>query len=119
MKVSRVCSVRVLLGLAAFEASAQRADCEPAEDAPGVPEQFEIGRPYSHPAGAKLTLPITGRSAEPVTIELFDALGRRVSVVEAAEGSVRLDVSELAAGVYVLRAGADGRMWTMPIVIRR
>lgn len=90
------------------------------EEEPGAPEQFNLGRPYPNPARESVTLPVQGRATGAVTIELYDVLGRRVTTSEATgSGPIRLDVSGLAAGVYVLRAAAEGRNWSRTIIIRR
>ncbi|HLA63931.1 MAG TPA: FG-GAP-like repeat-containing protein, partial [Rhodothermales bacterium] len=77
---------------------------------PGTAGAFALAPAYPNPSnGADLAVPFTAGAAADVTIEVFDALGRRVAVV--AEGryapgphTVSLATSTLPAGVYVVRA---------------
>ena len=58
----------------------------------------------------------------PATVEVFDALGRRVGRAEAPAGArvaVALPTERLAPGVYVVRLVADGLVQTARLVVAR
>lgn len=59
---------------------------------------------YPNPAHDKVTINISGYSfAQPVTLELYDGLGRKVKQAMATGNTTDMDVRELATGVYYLR----------------
>lgn len=68
------------------------------------------------------TLVVSGKAVgDAIRIELFDLLGRRVrSVARPSEGSdhVSIDLSGIAAGVYVVSVG-DGSTWRSSIIAYR
>ena len=95
----------------------------------------EIGSTYpvdseSSPTRSTLTLrvgpnptdgPVSvhlGGVTEAGTVEVFDALGRRVTRVETAGGPVTLDAGAWAPGVYVVRATVGGETRTTTVVRR-
>lgn len=57
------------------------------------------------PNPAHTTVALTGCSPDEPTATLFDVLGRVVRTVSLTAGAVTLDVRELPAGLYVVRAG--------------
>ena len=78
----------------------------------------------SHPVRQRTALALTLDRAADVTVDLFDVLGRPVArLAEGARGAgehhVAVDASGLAAGVYLVRATADGRAATLPLTVTR
>ncbi|MEM0964192.1 MAG: T9SS type A sorting domain-containing protein [Bacteroidota bacterium] len=75
-----------------------------------VPDAFAIGVPYPNPATHVATVRIRLPSAAEVEVAVYDLLGREVSRTRAAHGAgeheARLEVGQLAAGVYVVQVGA-------------
>lgn len=99
---------RTSLLVAAFDLPALVA----GEDA-DAPEGFAL---------AVSPVPVRGvatvRVSAPSRLTLVDALGRIVRTLDVAAGTHPLDVADLAAGLYVLRAAAEGRTVTrtLPVV---
>ena len=115
---------------------------------PGIPRQT-LGEPWlaPDPSGATAADPATARplrldpphpnpghrrseirfhlaTPETVTVELFDALGRRVQTLHDARtepGDHRLvaDVSALSSGVYLVRLTAGAEVRTQPMTVVR
>ncbi|RMG61626.1 MAG: T9SS C-terminal target domain-containing protein, partial [Calditrichaeota bacterium] len=81
---------------------------------PGVsalPTRFELGQNYPNPFNPTTTIPYALPQASPVRLVLYDALGRQVAVLvdghqAAGRHQVRLDASQLAAGIYFYRLQA-------------
>ena len=75
---------------------------------------FAVGRNAPNPFSGTTTLTLDLPEAATVTVEVFDVLGRRMTLVEAGAlpagrgQAVQLDGSALAAGSYVYRVRADG-----------
>ena len=85
-------------------------------------------RSAPNPASAMATLSFDLEAASDVTVAVYDVLGREVDTFEAPMGvgsdqRVRLDVSALPSGVYVVRvraeSGADVRVATQRITVVR
>ena len=94
--------LRVVVGTAAF-----------AEEARGAPTEAALRAAYPNPASGAVTLAYDLAEAGRATLEVFDALGRRVAVLtdgEQAPGryEVRWEPRGVASGVYLyrLRAGS-------------
>lgn len=68
----------------------------PASSAPGI-------LAFPNPARDQFTVQLVG-DARATHLELFDALGRMVRSIPAATTTTVVDVNDLAAGSYVLRA---------------
>jgi len=98
-----------------------------AVDAPAGPDapRLTLEAPAPNPTHGALTLAFTAGDAEPVTLEVHDALGRRVAV--ALDGAVlaagrhvaTVDASRLAAGVYVVRLTQGDRQAVRRVVVAR
>ena len=74
------------------------------EPAPAAPESFMDV--YPNPAWDRIHVVLPRPNADVQRLELVDALGRRVRVVDGLAGraaTVTLDVHDLPAGVYVVR----------------
>ena len=87
-----------------------------AEGAP-APAALAV-RVEPNPAGGHVTLTVTASGA-PVELAVFDALGREVLSRSVETGRVRLDVSALSPGVYVVRATSGGRASAARFVVAR
>jgi hypothetical protein len=87
-----------------------------------VPEAFGLKAAYPNPFREALTLRIVQPRAEPVTVEVFDLLGRRVLRAEMEEAEpgtwvLAIDGRVLASGTYVVRATtASGASATRRVV---
>ena len=93
---------------------------EPVADARGL--ALALAGP--HPVRQRTTLALTLDRAADVRVDLLDVLGRPVAVLAAgprAAGPHRLGVEAggLAAGLYLVRAVADGRAVTLPLTVAR
>ena len=90
------------------------------------PLAFSLEDPYPNPASGSLRIPFTLREEGEIGLEVFDAVGRRVleqssRVTYRTEllNDVRLDVSSLPPGVYVVRLTAGEDRATRRIVVVR
>ena len=75
-------------------------------DKPGT---YALDSAYPNPFNPSVTVPFAVPEAARVEIVLYDVLGRRVAVLanslfDTGRHTVRFDGSDLASGVYVLRA---------------
>jgi hypothetical protein len=93
---------------------------------PPPPEvSFALSPPHPNPAADAATLSFTSYLSGDVRLELFDGLGRRVSlpfegpVAAGSAHSVRIDVSGLAPGAYVLVARGPRERTTRRLVVAR
>jgi uncharacterized lipoprotein YddW (UPF0748 family) len=82
-------------------------------DAPIGPELpvFSVGSPYPNPAMTMANLPYTLDEPSFVSVEIFDLLGRRVSVASdgihgVGRGVLYAHVDALPAGMYIIRIEA-------------
>jgi hypothetical protein len=93
-----------------------------ADEAGAPPAAALALRASPNPTAGPLALALTLPEAQTVTVEVFDALGRRVWQQEMALGAgaqtVAVDASAWAPGVYVVRATA-GRASATARVVRR
>ena len=70
---------------------------------------YTLEAAYPNPFNPSVAVPFAVREAAHVEIELYDVLGRRVAVLanslfDAGRHTIRFDGSNLASGIYVLRA---------------
>ena len=70
---------------------------------------YVLDAAYPNPFNPSVTVPFAVPEAAHVEIELYDVLGRRVAVLanslfDTGRHTIRFDGSNLASGVYVLRA---------------
>ncbi|MDX1419500.1 MAG: endonuclease/exonuclease/phosphatase family protein [Rubricoccaceae bacterium] len=82
---------------------------------------FGLGAPYPNPFTDAATLSYTLDRTGPVRLELFDALGRRMSVIEdearpAGTYRVRFNGDALPPGLYVVRLTAGDQVATRRLV---
>lgn len=86
--------------------------------------EFELAQTYPNPAQHHATLAFTLDADGPVTVDVFDALGRHVAhpldrEMRAGTHSVSLDVSALASGVYVYRLQSGQRALQRRMTVAR
>ena len=97
-----------------FTITLRRGVVVAGESPAGPAGAFAVGRTAPNPFSGATTLTLNLPEAATVTVEVFDAIGRRMLQVDAGElpagrgQAVRLDGSSLAAGLYVYRVRADG-----------
>jgi endonuclease/exonuclease/phosphatase family metal-dependent hydrolase len=95
---------------------------QPVANEPGAPGRaFALNAPYPNPFTDAATLTYTLDRSSPVRLELFDALGRRVSVIEdearpAGEYRVRFNGNALIPGLYIVRLTAGDQVATRRLV---
>ena len=70
---------------------------------------YALDAAYPNPFNPSVTVPFAVPEAAHVEVVLYDVLGRRVAVLanslfDSGRHTVRFDGSDLASGVYVLRA---------------
>jgi hypothetical protein len=91
---------------------------------PESPEGFRLHECYPNPFNPATTIEYSLASAGPVTLKVYDALGREVAVLvdgELPAGSyaARWDASGAASGVYVVRLQGDGNTATVKTMLLR
>lgn len=89
-----------------------------------LPTQISLGQNYPNPFNPSTTISYALPSTELVRLEVFDLLGRSVSVlvndrVEAGSHTVRFDASLLSSGMYVYRLSAGGQIITRQMLLIR
>ena len=106
--------LRVIVGTDAFATTV-------AEGVDLTPPEFELTPPYPNPASSAAEVAYGIAEPARVTLEVYDALGRRVSVlVEADQDAGRYTArlgDGLASGVYVVRLRAGSFTETQKVVI--
>jgi len=76
-------------------------------------EAVSVEAPYPNPVRQNATLSLTVRDQQPVRIQLYDVLGRRVGTIMDEElpaqetHTLQIDAQRLASGVYFLRIVGD------------
>ena len=90
------------------------------------PEAFAVGDPYPNPGRGRITVPLAfPDDAVGVTVEVYDALGRRVAVL--AEGAsfaagfpdLVWDAGAAPAGLYLVQARSAGGADVARVVVAR
>lgn len=94
------------------------------EDVNILPNQISLGQNYPNPFNPTTSISYALPSTELVRLEVFDLLGRSVSVlvnerVEAGSHTVRFDASSLSSGIYVYRLSAGGQIITRQMALIR
>ncbi len=89
-----------------------------------LPEGFALGQNYPNPALDRTTIPFSLETAGPVTLDVFDTLGRRVARVldrarPAGKQEVSFDTNGLSAGLYIYRITAGSDTATAALVVLR
>ena len=104
----------------ALRAFTDRSSTEPDVDRTSL----ALSAPQPNPARGTVRLTLTAGGPEPVRVEAFDVLGRRVAVlhdgpVAGQRVPLALDAATLAPGLYVVRASGDGRVATRRVTVSR
>lgn len=94
-----------------------------AEGGPGG-ERVTLGLPAPNPVTGETLAPVFLREAGHARVSVYDVLGREVAVaadgpLAAGDHLVRVDVSALPAGTYVLRVAAEGTVRSRTITVAR
>ncbi len=71
-----------------------------------------VSAPRPNPATSTFALDVSS----PATVTVHDVLGRQVRVLATTGGTVRIDVSDLAAGLYVIRVASESDVVTRTVV---
>lgn len=106
----------------------ERAYSEPVEvmlnvadatdvDAGEQPGEARLTTVYPNPAGQKATILLSESPRTPRTAEVVDVLGRTVRTFAVTSTRADVDVSGLAAGVYLVRL-SDDRSRTLTLIVR-
>jgi hypothetical protein len=89
-----------------------------------VPAGFTLHAPYPNPAAGRATLSYALHITTEITLSVYDALGRQVTVL--AEGvqapgeyAAEFDGSSLPSGVYLVRLAAGAQQATKLVVLHR
>src|SRR6478735_4821903 len=109
--------------LADIQASAQAAQLMYTQRALGTKDQFANAGIIVYPNPAhdllKIKLPRNYNAAE-TTIELTDALGRKVATpVKIQQEEASVNVTDLAAGLYVLKIRNQASVQTFKVQVRK
>ena len=89
-----------------------------------LPPEASLGVSYPNPASGKTTIPFDLPSRAHVRIDVFDALGRRVTTLvdgetPAGRHEVTFDAAGLPAGLYIYRLTASSRTLVRHLIIVR
>jgi hypothetical protein len=89
-----------------------------------IPDKFALRANYPNPAHHRTTIEYALPEQAPVTLRLYDVLGRRVATVvnetkEAGRHTVQVQATELSSGVYFYRLRAGDFTKTRRMVIVR
>lgn len=87
----------------------------------GAPEAFALKAPFPNPVREQATLRYTLPQERAVTLELFDALGRKVRTLvdapQVGQQEARLETGALSSGAYFVRLVAGDFVATRQIVV--
>jgi len=94
------------------------------DEADLLPNQVSLRQNYPNPFNPTTSISYELPTAESVRLEIFDLLGRSVSVlvderVEAGSHTVRFDASMLSSGMYLYRLAAGGQTITRQMILIR
>ncbi|ARA93214.1 hypothetical protein AWN76_008615 [Rhodothermaceae bacterium RA] len=93
--------------------------------APESPTAATLAAPYPNPARTSVTIPFTLQHAAPVSVTVYDALGRRVAtplpptLQPPGPHEVHWAPSALPAGLYLVRLSTGERVLTRPLRLLR
>ncbi len=78
----------------------------------GLPERFNLDRPYPNPFNSRLNVPFTLPDEGLVKVALFDLTGRPVlecksAVYPTGAHVMSIDAGELPSGLYIVQASSD------------
>jgi hypothetical protein len=95
------------------------------DNAAGTPPRFRLGHVYPNPASTRFVVEYNLDAPSPVSIDVYDVSGRRVTTHRRSEqqpagrGRAVLDLSALAPGAYFVRVNALGASVSRKIMIVR
>ena len=103
--------------------SSDAVDTSTPEEAP-QPFVFHFSDVYPNPASGSIRVPFTITETAPVTIDVFDGLGRHVRTlidrsVHPGSHVLEMDVADLAPGMYVVRASAAEQQEIRRFIVAR
>ena len=115
--VSDISSGLFVIGVDGYEGA-------PVQTAPGAAAPLPLALAVSpNPSVGRATLTYSAPAGDPFTLDVFDALGRRVASLSgeaaAASGRVGLDVSGWAPGVYFARLQAGAAQQVVQLTVAR
>ena len=89
-----------------------------------LPQAFTLARAYPNPFSTSTTIGYELRHAAPVTLSIYDALGRRIRLLElglqaAGPHQVRLDADGLAAGLYLYELRTPDARESRPMMVMK
>lgn len=89
-----------------------------------TPPAFTLARAYPNPFSTSTTIGYELRQAAPVSLSVYDALGRRVRLLElglqaAGPHQVRLDADGLAAGLYLYELRTPNARESRPMMVMK
>ena len=95
-----------------------------AIDEEPTPTAFTLERAYPNPFSTATTIRYTLRQAAPVTLSVYDALGRRLRVLDqgmqaAGTHTIRLGAEGLSAGLYLYELRTPDARETRPMMVMR
>ena len=95
-----------------------------AGEATAASDALALSAPRPNPATAQSAFRLTAPAGVPVSVAVFDALGRRVAVLfdgaaGAATETLRVDTASLAPGVYTVRAVAGDQVASRRLAVVR
>jgi hypothetical protein len=90
----------------------------------GPPAVFALGGGTPNPFASSTRLTLEVPAAQDIVVEVFDAVGRRVALLQdgtlaAGRHALVLDGAGLPSGVYVVRAAASAGVITRSVVVAR
>jgi len=94
-------------------------------DEPVQPPPFALMAPFPNPLSSSATIPFSLEEAGPVTIIVYDVLGRRVATIlsgdkrPAGRNQAEFKAKNLAAGVYFVKMEANQKSVSRKITIVR
>ena len=89
------------------------------------PAAFALGAPFPNPGRGRITVPVELPDDAAVTVEVFDALGRRVAVLARVEAlgagfqDVVWDAGAAPPGLYLVQARGPGGAAVARVVVAR
>ena len=95
------------------------------DEAPtAIPDQVELPQNYPNPSRSRTTIRFAIPEPGPITLKLYDVLGREVAVLRegatpAGWHEVTFDASRFATGIYFLRLNVDGTIATQRLTLVR
>lgn len=88
------------------------------------PRDFSLGQNYPNPFNPSTVIPYTMEKEGPVTLTVYDLLGRESAVlvrgnVAAGRHTARFDAAGLPSGLYVARLSAAGRSEAVKMMLMK